>query len=58
MHVGAFGSVAEAALEGGNSEQVCKKHYLNLTNKADAAKFWEIRPKKGACETTEQPKAA
>jgi hypothetical protein len=44
MHVGAFGSISEAALEGGNSEQVCKKHYLNLTNKADAAKFWEIQP--------------
>lgn len=45
IHVGAFESVAQASLEGGNSEQVCKQHYLNLTNKLDATKFWEIKPK-------------
>lgn len=49
-HVGAFGSVAEAALEGGNSEQICKRHYLNLTNKVQAAQFWEILPKKAGGE--------
>jgi hypothetical protein len=48
MHVGAFGSVSEAALEGGNSEQICKKHYLNLSSKAESASFWEIRPKQTA----------
>ncbi len=58
MHVGAFGSVSEAALEGGNSEQICKKHYLNLTNKADAAKFWEIFPNKMPLQNAEQSKAA
>jgi hypothetical protein len=45
-HVGAFGSIAEAALEGGNSEQVCKRHYLNLMNKLEAVRFWQIAPKR------------
>lgn len=58
MHVGAFGSVSEAALEGGNSEQICKKHYLNLTAKADAVRFWEIDPKKSAPQAAEEPRAA
>jgi len=30
MHVAAFKSVGEAALEGGNTEQVLKKHYLQF----------------------------
>jgi integrase family protein with SAM-like domain len=44
MHVAAFKSVGEAALEGGNTEAVIKKHYLNLSSYKDGAGFWKIAP--------------
>ena len=44
-HVGAFRSVGDAALEGGNSESVIKTHYLNLMPRTEAEKFWQIAPK-------------
>lgn len=43
-HVGAFRSVGDAALEGGNSESIIKTHYLNLTTRAEAEAFWRIAP--------------
>ncbi len=44
MHVAKFKSMAEAALEAGNSESMIRKHYYNLVSNADAEAFWSIRP--------------
>ena len=44
MHVAAFKSVGEAALEGGNTEAVLKKHYLNLATYTEGGEFWGIVP--------------
>ena len=44
MHVAAFKSVGEAAIEGGNTESVVKRHYLNLSSYTDGAQFWAIHP--------------
>lgn len=46
MHVAAFRSITEAALQGGSSEYVVKRHYLDLSqhNQAEATSFWEILP--------------
>lgn len=44
MHVAAFKSVGEAALEGGNTESVLKKHYLNLATYTEGGEFWCIMP--------------
>ena len=45
MLVAADGSLAGAATEGGNSEAVLKRHYLDLRTKKEAADFWRILPK-------------
>lgn len=45
MHVAAFKSVGEAALEAGNSESIIRIHYLNLVSEAEAAAFWAIAPR-------------
>lgn len=45
MHVGQFRSMADTALQAGNSESMIKKHYLNLVAPADAKAFWAIKPK-------------
>ncbi|MCW1922627.1 site-specific integrase [Luteolibacter arcticus] len=42
MHVATFKSVGEAAIEGGNTESVVKRHYLNLAGYKDGAAFWKI----------------
>jgi hypothetical protein len=52
-HVAAFGSIERAALQAGNTEAVTRKHYLNLTDSANAAGFWAIAPSK----TKKQPHA-
>jgi site-specific recombinase XerC len=44
MHVAAFKSVGEAAIEGGNTESVVKRHYLNLSSYTDGTEFWAIHP--------------
>lgn len=44
MHVAAFKSLGEAALEGGTSEAMARKHYFNVVSEADAAAFWSIEP--------------
>ena len=46
MHVAAFKSVGEAAIEGGNTEAVLKKHYLNLASYKEGSDFWRIMPEK------------
>lgn len=43
-HIAAFRSVGDAAIEGGNTEAVVKKHYLNLATKIEGEEFWAIYP--------------
>ncbi len=45
MHIAAFKSVGEAALEGGNTEAVVREHYLNLRTMEQGGEFWSIKPK-------------
>jgi hypothetical protein len=47
MHVGAFKSFADAALESGNSEKIIRDHYLNTSATAAAKAFWRIYPPDG-----------
>jgi hypothetical protein len=42
--VGAEKSVERAALEGGNTESILRRHYLNLTTTDEAQDFWSILP--------------
>jgi len=44
MHIGAFKSFADAALESGNTETIIKNHYLNTSSFEDAQAFWRIAP--------------
>ena len=44
MHVGAFKSFADAAIESGNSEKIIRDHYLNTTAAPEAKAFWRIEP--------------
>jgi hypothetical protein len=44
MHIGAFGSFANTAIESGNSEKIIRDHYLNTSSLADAQSFWQIVP--------------
>lgn len=46
MLVGKFRSVADTALQAGNSESVMWSNYLNLVPEAKAKKFWQIVPKR------------
>lgn len=45
MFVAKFRSIGEAALQGGNSEGVIRKHYLDLKSKGEAGRFFSIMPK-------------
>lgn len=45
MHIAAFKSVGEAALEGGNTERIVMTHYLNLSTSEQGEEFWSIKPK-------------
>jgi hypothetical protein len=45
-HVAAFSSIGQAALQAGNTEAVTRRYYLNLTDSANAAGFWAIKPSK------------
>jgi hypothetical protein len=45
MHVAAFRSMAETALQAGNSESVIKKSYYRLFNRDQSIEFWSILPK-------------
>jgi hypothetical protein len=42
--VGTDGSVEKAALQGGNTEKVLRRHYLNMVTATEAAEFWQILP--------------
>lgn len=47
MYVAAFDSVGRAALEGGNTEGIIRRHYLNLSSLEEGKQFWEIEPGQG-----------
>ena len=42
MHIGAFKSFADAAIESGNSESIIRDHYLNTSTLSAAKQFWKI----------------
>jgi len=44
MHIGAFKSFADAAIESGNSESIIRDHYLNTSTLSAAKLFWKIEP--------------
>jgi integrase len=44
MHIAAFKSFADTALESGNSEAVIRSNYLNTSAFPEAKAFWEIVP--------------
>jgi hypothetical protein len=45
MHVMAFDSFAQTAIQSGNTEEIIRKHYFNASTKVDAARFWNIVPR-------------
>jgi hypothetical protein len=47
MHVGAFKSFADAAIESGNSEKIIRDHYFNTSATPEAKAFWQISPTNG-----------
>lgn len=47
MHIAAFESVGRAALEGGNTEGIIRRHYLNMTSPEEGKRFWQISPATG-----------
>ena len=47
MHIAAFDSVGRAALEGGNTEGIIRRHYLNMTSAKEGKRFWKIKPEAG-----------
>jgi site-specific recombinase XerD len=47
MHIAAFDSVGRAALEGGNTEGIIRRHYLNMTSQEEGNRFWNIEPNTG-----------
>jgi hypothetical protein len=47
MHIAAFDSVGRAALEGGNTEGIIRRHYLNMTSAEEGKRFWNIEPNTG-----------
>jgi len=54
-HIAAFRSVGDASLEGGNTESVVKKHYLNLATQREGLAFWRIAPKGKRVKGTSLP---
>ena len=45
MFVGKFRSIAEAALQAGNSEEIIRRHYLDLKSPNEAELFFSIYPR-------------
>jgi hypothetical protein len=44
MHVERYENLPKTEKEANNSVEVIQERYLHLVSKADAAKYWEIRP--------------
>ena len=47
MFVAKFRSIGEAAIQVGNSENIIRKHYLDLKSPTEAEQFFGIRPQGG-----------
>jgi integrase len=58
MHVGKYRSLGDAALEAGNSEEIIRKHYLDVKGKAEAEAFFSIMPKRHTASETLATKGA
>jgi hypothetical protein len=56
MFVAKYRSMGEAALQAGNSENIIRKHYLDLKSQAEAEEFFGILPKR-ACRPAMAPTA-
>ena len=48
MFVAKYRSMGEAALQSGNSENIIRKHYLNLKSASEAEEFFNILPKRAS----------
>ncbi len=44
-HIKLSGSIADTALESGDSEEIIRRHYLKKVSPEEATLFWNIRPK-------------
>jgi hypothetical protein len=51
MFVAKFRSIGEASLQAGNSENIIRKHYLDLKETEEAEEFFGILPRKAAAPT-------
>lgn len=47
-HISISKSIAETALQSGNSESIIRKHYLRRVSDTESKAFWNIRPKEEA----------
>jgi hypothetical protein len=47
-HVATHGSLADTAMQSGNSERIIRQHYADQVTKDEAAPFWRIVPDKKA----------
>ncbi|MDF9828102.1 integrase [Ereboglobus sp. PH5-10] len=45
MHVAKFRSMGDTALQAGNSEEIIRKHYLDVKSQSEAEVFFSIMPK-------------
>ena len=48
MHVAKYRSMGDTALQAGNSEEIIRKHYLDVKSPAEAEAFFNIMPSKAA----------
>jgi integrase len=58
MFVAKFRSLGEAALQAGNSENISRKHYLDLKTTEEAEEFFGILPKHASTPATSDAAAA
>ncbi len=49
-HLAAFNDIGKLSLQMGNSPHVIHSAYKGLVSKADAERFWALRPATGAAE--------
>jgi integrase len=54
MFVGKYRSIGEAAIQAGNSENIIRRHYLDLKGKEESERFFNIVPKHAVSELTAQ----
>lgn len=54
MFVAKYRSIGEAALQAGNSENIIRKHYLDLKSQEEAEEFFNIMPKRAVKRAAEK----